>query len=193
MSTCDVCGSKLGVMSKFRYSGGYICKGCYKKASRQFTETITQKNLSEIRQLCKDSGNIEQEQNFEITGRIGNYLLVDEKNQKICILNNRITGKQVSEPEFYSVKDIKTCEISCIPEISKEELDKKVQQKEDGVVNSLKVCIRFCNELKPVEIILISSGARIKSYAFRQSYNFAKRIEEEVNKMRTYSFRKGEV
>lgn len=40
---CDVCEKKLKIISRFRYADGYICKECYKKASRQFTETITKK------------------------------------------------------------------------------------------------------------------------------------------------------
>lgn len=40
MKKCDVCGATLRMMGKFKYADGYICKECYKKASRQFTETI---------------------------------------------------------------------------------------------------------------------------------------------------------
>lgn len=183
MDTCDVCHAKLGVMNRFRYSEGSICRECYKKASRQFTETITHKKLQEILELCKDSGNVGQEQDFEITGRIGSYLLVDEKNHKICILNNRILGKQVSAPDYYSVKDIKSCKICCVPEFTIEELAKKVEQREDGVIQTLKVHIAFFNGIDTKEIVLISSGARVKSYAFRQSYNFAIRIEEKLRNM----------
>ena len=48
MRTCDVCQKTLGVFNKFRYTDGYICKDCYKKASNHFAETIVKKNLSEI-------------------------------------------------------------------------------------------------------------------------------------------------
>jgi len=47
MRTCDVCQKTLGVFNKFRYTDGYICKECYKKASNHFAETIVKKNLSE--------------------------------------------------------------------------------------------------------------------------------------------------
>lgn len=184
MGTCDVCGTKLGIMNKFRYADGYICKYCYKKASRKFTETITKKTLTEILKLCQNDVSIEQ--NFEITGKIGN-ILFDEKNRKICILNNHITNKQVSSPDFYAVDEIEKCEICSVPPFTKKEIENKIQQKENNVIHSLKVCITLKNQKKTVNIVLIPSAARIKSYAFRQSYHFAKRIEENLNHMKTKS------
>lgn len=181
MDTCDVCGTKLGMMGRFRYAEGHICKECYRKASLQFTQTITKKTLMEIRELCQNQSGMERGQDFEITGRIGNYMLFDEKNRKICILNNRITKKQVSSPDFYDIKEIESFEICSVPKFTKENLEKKIQQKEKTVIQSLKVCIKLRGEKKPIDITLISSGARIKSYAFRQSYHFAKRIEESLD------------
>lgn len=183
MDTCDVCGTKLRILGRFRYAEGYICKTCYKKASRQFTETITKKTRLEIQKLCHDNSSIMQEQNFEITGRIGNYILFDEKNRRICILSNRMTSKQISEPEFYSIGDIETCQICSVPELTKEELENKVQKKENEVIHSLKVRIKLYDEKQIIDIVLISSRVRIKSYAFRQSYHFAKRIQEEIERL----------
>lgn len=180
MNTCDVCGAKLSFMGRFRYAEGHICKECYKKASQQYTQTITKKTLTEIRKLCQNHSGIKQEQDFEITGRIGNYMLLDEKNRKICILNNRIIKKQACSPDFYKMKDIESFEIRSEPRFTKEDLEKKIQQKEKTLIQSLKVCIKLRGEKKPVDITLISSGARIKSYAFQQSYRFAKRIEESL-------------
>lgn len=177
MKNCDVCGAKLGLIRTFKYMDGSICKECYKKASRQFTETITQKNLAEIKVLCREYDDFDHTHDFEITGRIGNYLLVDEKNEKICILSNRVTGKQVAMPEYYDIKDIRSCEIYCTPQTSMEELETLIAQKSDLVVQSLKVRIHLYSSPKAVEIVLLSSGARVKSYALKQSYHFATRIE----------------
>lgn len=180
MGTCDVCGAKLGMMGRFRYDGGYICKECYRKASRKFTETTTKKTLTEIQELCREEGEKVPDQEFEIGERIGNYVLLDRKNHKICILNNRATNKQVAAPEFYSAEEIQDCRIICAPKMTGEELDEKVRKKADEVIDSLKVCVRLRDERKPLEIPLISSKVRIKSYAFRRSYHFAKRIEEGI-------------
>lgn len=181
MKTCDVCQSPLGMLKKFKYANGYICKECYKKASRNFTETITQKNLSEIKKLCNNEREIDEE--FEITGKIGNYLLVDGKNNKICVLNNRMTAKKVSAPNFYDIKNIVECKIICHPTLTVEELEGKVAGKEDEIIDSLKVSISMKNKKKPVEIVMISNSVRTKSYAFRQVFYFAKRITEEIRRL----------
>lgn len=186
MKTCDVCGNNLGIMNRFKYDGGYICKHCYKKASRQFTETITQKSLDEIKALCSQTRDVESFEKFYLTGRIGNYLLIDEKNKRICIPNNRMTNQKVSEPEFYDVAEITECSIAYDPYMPFEELEKKVlQQKEESVIHFLKVCVKM-KDGRCKEINLLSKPVRIKSYAFRQSFRFAKRIQEEIHRLLTF-------
>lgn len=181
MRTCDICHEKLGFMNKFRYADGYICKQCYKKASRQFTETITDKSYAQIQALCRETRKFNE--GFEVTGRIGNYLLVDERNRKICVLNNRMTKQQVSEPDFYDIEDIEACEILCEPKISPEEIEQRISRKEEGTVKALKVKISFKDGGKPAEISFFEGVVRMKSFAFKQSFGFARRITEEVTKL----------
>ncbi len=183
MKTCDVCKEPLRMMGKFKYADGYICKKCYKKASRQFTETIIKKSLQEIKELCgieRDEKSLEE---FEVTGRIGNYLLIDELNQKICIPNNRMTNRQVSNPDFYNVEDIAECEIVYRPQMTLEELEEKTAKREEGTIKFLKIKITFKNKKEKKEICLIANPVRIKSYAFRQSFNFAKRMNQEIHRL----------
>ena len=99
MRTCDVCQKTLGVFNKFRYADGYICKECYKKASNHFAETIVKKNLSEIKALCEKYEETQTDE-FKITGKVGNFLLIDKENQKICLPNNRMVKKEAVLPEF---------------------------------------------------------------------------------------------
>lgn len=181
MKKCDVCGNTLHIMGRFKYAEGYICKECYKKASRKFTETIIQKSFEEIKELCEEYN--EEIESFEMTGKIGNYLLVDEIHHKICIPNNRMLYKKISNPEFYEIKDLKKCEITFAPQITIQELEDKVNKRQEGIVKSLRVSFCFKDKMPKKEIILIANPVRIKSYAFRQSFHFAKRIEEEVNRL----------
>lgn len=182
MAVCDVCKTKLGFMNKFKYAGGFICKDCYRKASRQFTETIAAKSLEEIQALCGEDYEISED--FHTTGRIGNYVLFDEKNKKLCVLNNRLTKEKTSKPDFYNIADITDCRITCHPSMSLQELEEKVLAKDESVVRSLKLEIDITGQGKPVEITFIKNSARIKSYAFRQSFTFAKRILTEINRLR---------
>ena len=190
MKTCDVCQKPLGVFNKFRYADGYICKECYKKASNHFAETIVKKNLSEIKELC-ERYEATQTDEFQITGKIGNFLLIDEIHQKICLPHNRMVKKEAALPEFYAIEDIEQCRIEVDPKQSIEALEHKAERREDGTVNYLKVKLWITGNKKLAEISLISNPVRIKSYAFRQSLQFARKIEQEINRLTSYEETEG--
>lgn len=190
MKTCDVCQKPLGVFNKFRYADGYICKECYKKASNHFAETIVKKNLSEIKELC-ERYEATQTDEFQITGKIGNFLLIDEIHQKICLPNNRMVKKEAALPEFYAIEDIEQCRIEVDPKQSIEALEHKAERREDGTVNYLKVKLWITGNKKLAEISLISNPVRIKSYAFRQYLQFARKIEQEINRLTSYEETEG--
>ena len=190
MKTCDVCQKPLGVFNKFRYADGYICKECYKKASNHFAETIVKKNLSEIKELC-ERYEATQTDEFQITGKIGNFLLIDEIHQKICLPNNRMVKKEAALPEFYAIEDIEQCRIEVDPKQSIEALEHKAERREDGTVNYLKVKLWITGNKKLAEISLISNPVRIKSYAFRQSLQFARKIEQEIKRLTSYEETEG--
>lgn len=190
MKTCDVCQKPLGVFNKFRYADGYICKECYKKASNHFAETIVKKNLSEIKELC-ERYEATQTDEFQITGKIGNFLLIDEIHQKICLPNNRMVKKEAALPEFYAIEDIEQCRIEVDPKQSIEALEHKAERREDGTVNYLKVKLWITGNKKLAEIFLISNPVRIKSYAFRQSLQYARKIEQEINRLTSYEETEG--
>lgn len=190
MKTCDVCQKPLGVFNKFRYADGYICKECYKKASNHFAETIVKKNLSEIKELC-ERYEATQTDEFQITGKIGNFRLIDEIHQKICLPNNRMVKKEAALPEFYAIEDIEQCRIEVDPKQSIEALEHKAERREDGTVNYLKVKLWITGNKKLAEISLISNPVRIKSYAFRQSLQFARKIEQEINRLTSYEETEG--
>lgn len=184
MKTCDICSASLGMLKKFRYADGFICKDCYEKASNQFTETIAKKSYSEIKELCERKSELAED--FEITGRIGNYILFDEKNRKVCLLNNRINQKQVAEPEFYALDEISECRLDYSPAMSLDELEHKIKTKDAGIIKYLKVSVKFQNGSQK-EISLISNPVRIKSFAMKQSFAFAKRIAEEIKRLKSES------
>lgn len=181
MKTCCVCGSQLGIM-KFKCVDGYICKSCYKKTSNNFTETIKHKTLSEIKQICEDNQTSHDEV-FEITGKIGNYVLFDEKHQKICITNNRLTQQQAKKPEICSIQEIENCRIVTYPKYSINQLETMVNKRDETLIDSLKIVID-CRDHSKMEILFTNSPMRIKSYAFRKVLNFAIRIENKINDMK---------
>ena len=178
--TCDVCGNELGFLKKFKYAESYICKECYGKASRQFTETIRSKSFAEIKALCSEERDEASFENFTVTGKIGSYMLIDDKHKRICITCNRLTSQKVSEPKFLDVKDIKKVYIGYQPRMDIHTLEQLVmEQRSEQTIDHLKVGIVLENGHQE-EITLVQKPLRIKSYAFRQSFQFAKRINEEV-------------
>ncbi|MBS7008643.1 DUF4428 domain-containing protein [Anaerostipes sp.] len=181
MKTCDICHASLGMLKKFRYSDGFICKDCYEKASNHFTETITKKSFEEIKELCEEKKEFTED--FEITGRIGNYILFDEKNGKICLLNNRINQKKMQDPEFYTLDEISGCRIEVRPAVPLDELQEKMKKKDAGTVNQLKVTIDLQGG-RQKDITLIENPVRIKSFAMKQSFSFAERITEAIGRLR---------
>lgn len=99
---------------------------------------IVKKNLSEIKALCEKYEETQTDE-FKITGKIGNFLLIDEENQKICLPNNRMVKKEVALPEFYAIEDIEQCKIEVDPKQPIDELEHKAEKRQDGTVNYLKV------------------------------------------------------
>lgn len=170
MKTCDVCSSKLG-LQKFAYADGYICKNCYKIASRNYTETVCQKKLAEIKVLFENSmSDNEQGSFFEATRKIGNYLLVDDKNEKICIINNRLQNPN-KKPEIYTIDSIKKIKLQCNPPYNISELQNAITQKEKFVI--LQLAINIYTGTNCREIIFLNSPVRTNSFAFKRIFLFA--------------------
>lgn len=190
--TCDVCGNTLGFLGKFRYLEGHICKECYGKASRQFTETIRNKTLAEIKELCAVERDEDNFRNFKVTGKIGNYLLVDESQGKLCLMNNRMTKQKVTEPEFYQVSQLQSCKIQYNPSMPLETLRQKVkEQKSEETIDFLQVELQFLDGTKK-KLQLLDKKMRIKSFAFRQSFRFAERISDEICRLMGMGAAEGE-
>lgn len=183
MKTCDICQVPLGMLKKFRYAEGFICKDCYEKASNHFTETITKKSLEEVKALCEKKS-ADTPDDFEVTGRVGSFLLFDEKHKKICFPNNRMGQKDISQPEFYSLEEVEKVTMEYQPFMSIEELEEKIKKKDTGTIKFLKVMFQFKGTKSTKEILFLSNPVRIKSYAFKQSFTFAKRILEEMNRVK---------
>ena len=99
--------------------------------------------------------------------------------------------KEVALPEFYAIEDIEQCKIEVDPKQPIDELEHKAEKRQDGTVNYLKVKFWITGSKKLVEISLISNPARIKSYAFRQSLQFAKKIEQEIKRLTSYEETEG--
>ncbi|MFT4105243.1 MAG: hypothetical protein QM657_05720 [Lacrimispora sp.] len=114
---------------------------------------------------------------FEVTKRIGNYLLIDDKNKRFCILNNRLRSKEYSHPKQFPIEDVKYCRVNCSPEL--------VQNKADGdsfnevpVITGLGIDVFFHSSSNVQHISILSTPVRRKSFAFKRSRAFMQAIVE---------------
>lgn len=181
--TCDVCERELG-FRKFKYKEGMICKHCYEKASRNYTETIAQKTKSEILALCKVKEVAKENWSaFERTRKIGNYILFDDKHGSFCITHNRMNEKDMPKAEIIHFEDLKKVELYCEPDASRETLSEWLKTGRDTVVKSLEIRVWSSREVGMKRIILLSTPVRAKSFAFRKVFGFAERILDALNQI----------
>ena len=162
-------------MFRFRYRDGFICKDCYERASRTCTETVRWMGLAEIKKRCIAEKEQTVMEDFEMTGRIGNFILIDSNRNKLCIVHNRIRAKEYKKPEVVSLDRIRYCKICCASSLSWEELRSEEKPKE-GCVASLGLELIMDSGEKSLYIQVLSSPVRIKSYAFRKSMGFMQQI-----------------
>ena len=99
--------------------------------------------------------------------------------------------KEAALPEFYAIEDLERCKIEVEPKQSIDELEYKAERREEGTVNCLKVRLWITGKRDLTEITLISNPVRIKSYAFRQSLQFARKIEAEIKRLTAYEETEG--
>lgn len=178
--TCDQCGKELGLI-KFRYSEGYICKTCYKIASQNFTDTVREKTLDEISIIMEQTSPISIDDDFTISAKIGNFLLIDKKRGKFYIANKTEDNKKTN---IYRFSDIKTHEIVTVPKLTPEEI-MKPDLNSTKVIKSISVRLSFTSDGTKEEIVIASTPMRLSSKAFKMSLGFAERISQEFDRYKT--------
>lgn len=177
MKTCDICGAKLG-FRKFRCQDGVVCKSCYGIVSNHFTLTISKMTLAELKKnYVRNAQSLNMgEEGFLTTRKIGSFLLLDENNEKFCILSNwKVTG-QHKRPEIFSYHDLQRFCLSCDPQFTAKQLmDLAADKSSTEVVQRLTIEL-YLKGNKRKEIVTIPSPVRTSSFAFRQSYKITQEI-----------------
>lgn len=183
---CAICEKKLRFI-KMKFDGGYVCKECYSIVSRNFSETIVKKNyddLIEIYNSYKENSCYIGE--FEITRKIADLILFDDKNKLICLPNNKRLSPKNIHPEILNYDEIVSCELvennKIIDDFS--ELTNKISEDKNKSINNLKINIILKNSKSSRKSInIISTPVRVSSFAYQKSIEFAKEIVSELNKI----------
>lgn len=178
---CDICGKKTGFMI-FHCKDAMICKSCYKVVSHNFTTTIVNKTLSELKNIyAENSSPIDiGEDGFSISKKISTFLLIDEIHQKFCVPSNYNITKQYNKPKIYRFCDIDNYEIICNPMLSLEELNELTKnRKSNTIINHLSIRLHLTDS-STHDIIIIPKSVRSFSFAFRYAYCIAVDIIKEL-------------
>lgn len=182
MKSCSICDTSLG-FTKFKFEEGYLCKDCYEKASRHFTQTIRHKSLGEIEVLCSGERTVSLDEEFEVNRRVANYILFDDAHKKICIPHNRAVARDFKQPEIYDYHEIAAVSFLTQPQLTKDELLEIEKKQTKMVMGYLAVKIDFKGKKKPCTINLFTTPVRTTSYAYKRAFTFAKNILTAVEKL----------
>lgn len=175
---CDICGGKTGFMNSFRCQDGVICKNCYRIVSNNYSDTITRSTLLDLKKrYIRNAQPLDMgDEGFQTTKKLGSFLLLDEKNQKLCLLSNQSLTKSYSRPEIYRYDDLESFELVSAPKHTDEELEELSKEKHSQVVIH-KMAVRLHLKTDGTrEIIVIPTPVRTSTLAFRQAYRNAAEI-----------------
>lgn len=181
--TCDICGAKLGLFGSFHCQDGVVCKNCYRIVSGNYAATITKMTLAELKRLyIQNAQPLDMgEGGFQITRKVGSFLLLDEKNRKFCLLNNqKLTGRN-TRPEIFPYGALERVQLTCDPRTSPEKLSALAADKSgEEVIRKLAVRLSLRNA-GTRDIVIVPTPVRTSSFAFRQSLRVARELLDCLN------------
>lgn len=188
---CDICGKSTGLRA-FRCTDGKVCGDCYRIVSNHFTSTITGSALAELKErYAKNTIPLDLgEHGFHISYKIGTFLLLDEQNQKFCILSNRAVTGVYSRPEIFSCDALEEYEFLCEPEATLEEfLMLTAKRRSKTVIKNLWIRLKIRGS-KDRDLVLLPGSAKASGPACRQAGKYAKEIVQWAKRLQDRDGRK---
>lgn len=180
MKACLICESSVRFI-KFKCRDGYVCKTCYETVSLNFSQTIKSKNKEEllliyqVNALNKETV-VTDEQPFEITRRIGQFLLFDDRHQLLCLPNHSKYTKEQRKPEIFPFDTVLDCHL--------EEKKSVLSGKKVKEVGTIKLTLIFSGEEQSSRVIwLIANPVRRDSVAYQTMQKLAKKVRQEIKQL----------
>lgn len=181
---CDICGKKIGLKA-FRCRDGKLCKECYRLVSNQFTATITDKTLAELKErYARNAAPVALgADGFSVSRRVGDALLVDEERRKFALPGNRGITKEYTPMEIFPWSALRGYTLITKPEMTPQKLKKLAENaKSEAVVEKLLIRLRLA-EGDARDIVVIPTPVRTSGFAFRKSYGAAMALTRELDEM----------
>lgn len=186
MSSCDICGGKTGLFHTFRCRDGKLCKKCYQIASGNYASTISGLTLTEVKKrYIRNAQPLDMgEDGFQTTKKIGAFLLLDEKNQKFCVLSNsKLTGGNggASSPKIFLYHNLLSIQLVSNPPFPPDSLTSLASAKDSAtVIRRLAVRLSL-RDAQTHDIVVIPTPVRTSSFAFRRGLKYAMEICDCLN------------
>ena len=168
---CDICGKSTG-RRVFRCTDGKVCRDCYEIVSNHFTSTITKSTLAELKErYAENAAPLDLAENgFHISYKIGTFLLLDEQNQKFCILSNRAVTGVYARPEIFSYDALE------------EFLTLTAKRRSKTVIKNLRIRLKT-RDSKDRDLVLLPGAAKASGPACRQAGKYAKEIVQWAKRL----------
>ncbi|GCF95285.1 hypothetical protein NRIC_31760 [Enterococcus florum] len=175
MKECLLCDRPLKLI-KFKSAEGYVCKQCYEKVSLNFTQTIKNQTKAELLSTLENTEEANDSVSFEITRKINQYILFDDKHQQLCLPNHKKYTKDELKPEVYPFSAIVNCQID-------EEQVEKVVKKKKQALGCIKVTLVLQEEDQiSRDIWLIPNLISTSSMPYKTMRSLAQNIVQEVER-----------
>ncbi|MEO1769574.1 DUF4428 domain-containing protein [Candidatus Enterococcus ferrettii] len=177
MKECLICKTSLRFI-KFKCADGYVCKNCYEKASQNFSQTIKNRTKEELLKQFDTAIEVKEEAAFEISRKINQLLLFDDKNQQFCLPNHKKYTKEDLKPEIYPFSAIINCQMM-------EEQIEKVVKKKKQTLGCIKVVLTLDQGEKVTRAIwLIPNFINTTSMPYQTMKSLAENVVNEINQSR---------
>lgn len=174
MKECLLCNTAVRLV-KFKCADGYVCKDCYEKVSLKFTQTIKTKTKEELLQQLKAPVEVAEAAAFEISRKINQLILFDDKHQQLCLPNHKKYTKEALKPEIYPFSAVADCQLV-------EEQSQQLVKKKKQMLGCIKVVLTVDQEERITrDIWLIPNLINVDSMPYKTMKSLAENIVSEVN------------
>lgn len=181
---CELCGKTIGFKA-FRCTDGKICKNCYEIVSNHFTDTITKATLTELKERYEENSRPLDlgEDGFQISYKVGTFLLLDEKNKKFCVLSNRAVTGNYARPEIFSYEALEGYEFIVSPGMTMEEcLGLTSPRFQKQMIKDMRIRLKI-RGTDGKDLVLLPGTVKVGGPAYRQACKYAREIRQCIERL----------
>ena len=176
---CGICGGKAGFGS-FRCRDGKICRKCYEVVSNQFTRTISEMSLEDLKADYERNKAPIDWKGFKATASYGTFLAVDENSRQILLGGNYRVTKEYSRPELLAMDDLENWRVVTKPALKEGDLKNLMERcRKRGRVDYLSIEI-YLKDGSRREILVVPAPIKAQGYAFIYAFEMMTKMSDAL-------------